>query len=562
MNKFSLFICASLFASSNLFAGNDDHIVFADPIVEQICVDNWDFNKDGKLSYGEASGIKSVGMVFAKNPDITSFNEFKYFTSVLQTEEFSFEACISLSEITMPESMLSLEMGSFCDCSSLTKVTLNEGIKYIGEGCFANCGGIENITIPETVEKFGASAFHKCTSLLSITIPKKVEYLPVELCNSCSALETVVLQEGLKGMGNSVFNECFNLKSVTLPSTFKSFGMWVFWDCYSVEKYDVAEANPYYTSVDGVLYSKDMKTLVQYPAGSPVKDFTVPDGIETVGFASCEGSLNLEKVTIPASVKKLDGASLYKCENLREIKLNEGLEEIGNEAFYNCMYLADPVLPQSIKTLGSGAFTGCESFVNIAIPEKVTYIDFRLFFNCYALKSVTFSQNVNTIDQEAFSGCVSLESMVLPKKLSYIGPIAFKNCNQMNDIKIYLDKPFIAGAEISQILPTDDNGNILENERIIYVPKGCKEAFEADNFWKNAKEIREFDADDTAIGEAVADGKVLNINGTDVNVSAEDGYVNIYTVDGRLFDSVSVNESGIVIPEGIYIVNGKKIVVR
>ena len=560
MDKFLLFICACMFASANAYAAEDDIITFADPEVERICVDNWDFNEDGKISYKEAGGIRSIGMVFAKNVDITSFNEFKYFKNVKYTEEFAFEACVSLTDITMPESMEALDKGSFCDCSSLTNVQLNEGIKYIGEGCFANCGGIEHIDIPETVEDLGASAFHKCTSLLSIKIPKPIEYLPVELFNNCSSLETVVLQEGLKGMGNSVFNECFNLKSISLPSTFKSFGMWVFWDCYSVEKYDVAEENPYFTSVDGVLYSKDLKTLVQYPAGSTVKDFIVPEGTETVGFASCEGAINLEKVTIPASVKKLDGASLYKCDNLKEIKLNEGLEEIGNEAFYNCLNLSAPVLPQSIKTIGSGAFTGCESFVNVVIPEKVTYIDFRLFYNCYSLETVKFSQNVNTIDQEAFSGCVSLKSIDLPKSLQYIGPIAFKNCNKMNEIYVYLTKPFIAGAEISQLLPSDDNGNILDNERIVYVPKGYKTTFEADNFWKNAKEIREFNADDTSVDAAVAGGKIININGNDMYVN--DGVVNIYTIDGRLYGSVSDNNSTIVIPSGIYIVNDKKIVVR
>ncbi len=170
MKKLFLLI-ASLYASTCLYAEKDDPIVFADPLVEQICVDNWDFNKDGKLSYEEASGIKSVGMVFAKNQDIKSFNEFQYFTSVTMTEEFSFEACLSLEEITMPSSMLSLEKGSFCDAAMLNKVTLNEGLKYIGEGCFANCSAIETINIPETVEKFGGSAFHKCTSLISLKIP-------------------------------------------------------------------------------------------------------------------------------------------------------------------------------------------------------------------------------------------------------------------------------------------------------------------------------------------------------------------------------------------------------
>lgn len=562
MKKLSLLLCASLFASANMFAGDDDPIVFADPVAEKICVDNWDFNKDGKLSYAEASGVKSVGMVFAKNLDLKSFNEFQYFKSVTFTEDFAFEACASLEEITMPSSMESLEIGSFCDAASLSKVTLNDGLKYIGEGCFANCSALETIDIPESVEKFGASAFHKCTSLISLKIPALVEYLPVELCNSCSSLETVTFQEGLKGMGNSAFNECYNLQSVSLPSTFKSFGLWVFWDCYSVQKYEVPESNPNFVSIDGVLYSKDKKTLVLYPAGSTATELNIPEGTEMLGFAACEGAMNLEKVTIPTSCKTLDNASLYKCEGLTECVMHDDVEVIGNEAFYGCINLGNTIIPKNIKTLGSGAFTGCVSLTHMVVPEQITYLDFRMFYGCSSLKSVEFSTKMETIDQEAFSGCGALESMIIPESVQYIGPLAFNDCNNMNNVTIYNRDAYIAGADISQIIPTDMDGNILENERILYVPKGCKEKYENNNFWKCAKEIREFDPEDTGIDETIAEGSVININGTDVNVNAENGMINIYTIDGVLFDRFSANVNSVEIPAGMYVINGKKIVVR
>lgn len=363
-------------------------------------------------------------------------------------------------------------------------------------------------------------------------------------------------------MGNSAFNECYNLQSVSLPSTFKSFGLWVFWDCFSVQKYEVPESNPYFVSIDGILYSKDKKTLVQYPAGSPATELNVPEGTETLGFASCEGAMNLQKVTIPASCKMLDGASLYKCESMTECVMHDDVEIIGNEAFYGCVSLGNTEIPKNIKTLGSGAFTGCVSLTHMVVPEQITYLDFRMFYDCANLKTVEFSNNMNTIDQEAFSGCVSLESMVIPESVQYIGPLAFADCPKMNNVTIYNKDAYIAGADISQIIPMDMDGNILDNERILYVPKGCKDKYENNNYWKHAKEIREFDPDDTAVDAAVADGCVINVNGTDVAVNAENGVVNIYTVDGVLFDSFSANESSIEIPAGMYIVNGKKIVVR
>ncbi len=363
-------------------------------------------------------------------------------------------------------------------------------------------------------------------------------------------------------MANSAFNECISIQSISLPSTFKSFGMWVFWDCLSIQKFEVAESNPYFVSIDGILYSKDKKTLVQYPAGSPATELKVPEGTEILGFASCEGAMNLEKVTIPESCKMLDGASLYMCENLKECIMHDNVEIIGNEVFYGCSNLANVKIPANIKTLGSGAFTGCTSFTHMVVPEQITYIEFRLFYNCSSLKTVEFSNKAETIDQEAFSGCTALESMTIPASVSYIAPLAFDECTSMNNITVYNTTGNIAGVEISQLIPRDIDGNYLENERIIYVPKGHKADYTESSFWKNAKEIREFDPESTDINAAVAEGSVININGTDVNVTTENGMIDIYTVDGVLFDRFSAKENNIEIPAGMYIINGKKIIVK
>ena len=70
--------------------------------------------------------------------------------------------------------------------------------------------------------------------------------------------------------------------------------------------------------LDGVLYTADMKTLVQYPAGKPDAVFEIPDGVTTVNDYSMFDALNLERLTIPASVTNWNGGHIlgWTCTKL------------------------------------------------------------------------------------------------------------------------------------------------------------------------------------------------------------------------------------------------------
>lgn len=94
-----------------------------------------------------------------------------------------------------------------------------------------------------------------------------------------------VIPEGVKIIDRGIFND--NLKSITLPSTFRElhaddyFNYSVqlsspFMECPKLETITVSENNPYYTSIDGVLYSKDMSWLLVYPNQKKDKEYTIP----------------------------------------------------------------------------------------------------------------------------------------------------------------------------------------------------------------------------------------------------------------------------------------------
>ncbi len=111
-------------------------IAFADAEVKRICVENWDTNGDGELSYEEAEAVTSFDNVFKGNKSITSFNEAKYFTGVTSIGYCAFQNCSSLTSVTIPNSVIIIDSGAFDGSSSLTSVTIPSSVTIIGYGAF------------------------------------------------------------------------------------------------------------------------------------------------------------------------------------------------------------------------------------------------------------------------------------------------------------------------------------------------------------------------------------------------------------------------------------------
>ena len=132
--------------------------------VEEICLENWDLDRNGKLSKKEAATVRSIGNVFAET-DISSFNEFKYFTGITAIEERAFYYCSSLASITIPDSVTSIGDYAFEYCSSLASVTIGNGVTEIGHGAFSGCSSLTSVTIPDGVTSIGSRAFFGCKSL-------------------------------------------------------------------------------------------------------------------------------------------------------------------------------------------------------------------------------------------------------------------------------------------------------------------------------------------------------------------------------------------------------------
>lgn len=122
-------------------------ISFEDPLVQSICIDNWDIDGDGELSYTEASMANSMSNVSFYRSDITSFNEFEYFTGIKEILGNSFYGCTKLTSLKLPESLNTIYYQVFMDCTSLTEIELPASLTSIGFNAFTGATALQTVIL-------------------------------------------------------------------------------------------------------------------------------------------------------------------------------------------------------------------------------------------------------------------------------------------------------------------------------------------------------------------------------------------------------------------------------
>ncbi len=153
-----------------------------------------------------------------------------------------------------------------------------------------------------------------------------------------------------------------------------------FFYCKELKSIEVDEANEHFTSVDGVLYTKDMKKLMVYPIKKVETSYTIPEGVERIGKCAFYKNEALTEITLPSTLKEIGDMSFFKCENIGLVTLPDGLEKIGSDAFSYCQGMT-PVMyiPDSVKEIGSFAFYSCsnlkEFYMGAENAEQITFGD-------------------------------------------------------------------------------------------------------------------------------------------------------------------------------------------
>ena len=265
---------------------------------------------------------------------------------------------------------------------AFTELKYFTGISEIPEEAFDDCDYLWKVVLPENITTIGDYAFDACSDLTSITIP-----------DSVTSIES------------HAFEFCSSLASVTIPDSVTSIGDYAFKDCSSLAEFKgkFASEDGRCLIVNGVLNS--------FAPAAKLTEYTIPEGVTSIGDYAFEDCSSLASVTIPDSVTSIGVAAFEDCSSLASVTIPDSVTEIGNYAFAYCYHLTSINIPDSVTSIGDSAFRACESLTSITIPDSVTSIGDSAFDYCSSLTSIDIPNSVTSIGNYAFSGCSSLTSV-------------------------------------------------------------------------------------------------------------------------------------------------------
>jgi hypothetical protein len=333
--------------------------------------------------------------------------------SVVKIGSNVFYNCVSLSRVAIPKSVAEIGYNAFSDCTGLTSITVdpdNSNFTGVNGVLFDKPmktlikypeGKIGEYTIPDSVAEIGDYAFSGCTGLNSVSIPDSVVKIGDSAFSDCTGLNSITIPDSVTEIGKDAFEKCSELTSITISESVTEIGKDAFAGCDRLTDITVDAQNSGYTSVNGVLFDKQMKILLHYPKEKSGA-YTIPDSVAEIGDRVFSDCIGLTSVDIPNSITKIGHWAFSGCTGLNSVSIPNSVVKIGDSAFYGCTGLNSITIPDSVVKIGDTAFYGCENLTSVTIPDSVTEIGHWAFHNCENLNSITIPKSVLEIGKDAF----------------------------------------------------------------------------------------------------------------------------------------------------------------
>jgi len=298
--------------------------------------------------------------------------------------------------------------------TSITSVIIPESVTDIGYMAFNYCPNLTSIILPSNLKSIDTYAFLDCTGLTSIMIPSSVVSIASGAFEGCANLERVYFETGIQlGILNAfVFRNCASLISIIIPASVTMIGDQFFTYTNSLVSIGVEEGNQFFASVDGVLFDKDMTTLLHYPSSKSDTSYSIPSGIEAISSDAFRNIIYLTDLTIPNSLLNIEYATFYEFGMLETItfEANSQLQSIGELAFNGANQLNGITIPNSVISIGDGAFYNATNmkYINFESGSQLTTIGNSAFVGKGVLDYIFIPSSVTSIGADAFYGCWEL----------------------------------------------------------------------------------------------------------------------------------------------------------
>lgn len=367
---------------------------------------NFDFEKQRMLETVRLpSTLKVIGSyAFSGNKNLKSISLPEGLTDIHKN---AFSGCEALAEVNLPASLKKIGQGVFRDCASLETVHFADDMsKFFGkcvindweenllsDEVFRNCKTLKSINLPTEIRIIGQKVFENCSSLNQIKLPDSLEEIEAEAFSCCTSIESITITEGLRV-----------IKSDALPrSKLSMFGKTTSCLC----SLQVDEKNENFSSMDGILYSKDGKTLIMCPARYNATEYTIPEAVRVISDRAFRGCENIKKLIIPDTVTEIGKEAFSFMESLEEVSLPKNMTELNEGLFWHDKSLKHIIWPDDLHKIGKKCFAEA-GLDEVYIPSTVEEIDDYAFMKIKA-KTVTLPKKVKNIGYSIFAGISDIE---------------------------------------------------------------------------------------------------------------------------------------------------------
>ena len=343
----------------------------------------------------------------------------------------------------------------------------------------------------------------------NVTIPAKVNGIPVVFISQNAIfdndkVESIIISEGIKYISGQMVAFCSNLRYISIPSTADL--IFVVSDsgvgktrnpseeCINLEKYDVSQKNPYICVKNGMIYGKDMTSIIACPSGLKTEKIEVPKSVTYIESNAFSYNQHVKEIVLPESVQIIDAAAFMHAVGLKKFRIPSKCKIIGDFAFWSS-YIDEIIIPKDFEgDILKGVFLNTKVVIKVekgnkrykikdncfldmaypiyyvngfykynenhnnynenntvqrlvyymkiyeeeecVIPKGVGYIEGSAFDSCYKIKKIVVPESVLGIGTSAFMYCSNLETINLPDSIKIIAYDTFCECRSLKSITL------------------------------------------------------------------------------------------------------------------------------
>ena len=388
------------------------------------------------IGYGALSGCLSLETI-----EVDKAHEYYYTVdgvlfNKITSAVVSYPAGKTAESYEIPNGVTTVSYGTFDSCCNLKSVSIPTSVTSIEECAFNGCDNLRDVYYSGTQAQWNAIAIDEgnngfdcadihCTDAVmhphgicgdDLTWELKDGVLTIsgtgDMYNfnmaapwyhAASSIKSIELGSKVTSITSEAFANCKSLESITLPEGIISVAAGAFLGCDNLSRINISDNNPYYTSVDGMLFNKDKTEIIIYPAGKTDTVYVIPDRVTTISRNVFIEPTYLQEIVIHAGVTNIEEGAFRSC-NLNAVSVDKDNEyycSVNGALFskdkttlykYPSGKTADTYqIPDGVNTIAYSAFWGSSNLKSVVIPESVTFIDEGAFISCYSLTDVYYT---------------------------------------------------------------------------------------------------------------------------------------------------------------------------